>query len=63
MAIVDQRVFHAGFGQRRGQLRLPHAFGEPGAGGPLPKMFFDKIAQTPDLLDLIFEGMVIRIGS
>ena len=54
MAVVDQRVFHSRFGQRRGQLRLPHAFGKPCAGGPLPKMLFDKMAQAPDLLDSIF---------
>ena len=46
VAVVDQRVFHSRFGQRRGQLRLPHAFGKPGAGGPFPKMIFDKMAQA-----------------
>src|ERR1700733_13671519 len=53
VTIVDQRVFHTGFGERRRQLRFPHALREPGAGGTLSKMFFDKLAQPPNLLDSI----------
>ena len=55
MAVIDKRVVHSRFGESNGQLRLPDAFGEPCAAGPLPKMFFNKIAQSPNLFDLIFQ--------
>ena len=55
MAVVDQRVFDSSFGQRRGQLRLPHAFRKPRADRPLAKLIFNKAAQPVNLLDSILE--------
>ncbi len=43
MIVVHQRVFDAGRRERRGQLRLPDAFGEPCTARARAKMFFDVI--------------------
>ena len=40
--------------ERRGQLRFPDAFGEPGAARTLAEMFFDVIGETRDLLVAVF---------
>ena len=54
MIVVDQRVAHAGRGQRRGKLRFPNTFGEPRSTGATTEVFFDVVGQPDDLLMAVF---------
>ena len=51
MPVVDQRILHARCREVGGQLRLPHAFGEPQSRGLHPKATLEILAQATDLLE------------
>jgi heme exporter protein D len=54
MIVVHQRIFNAGRAQRRRELRLPNAFGKPGAARACAQMLFDVIREPRDLLQAVF---------
>src|ERR1700689_1753265 len=56
VVVIHEGVFNARGSQRRRDLRLPDALGEPEAARPLHKMFFDVIRQPDDLFVTIMRG-------
>ena len=54
MDVVHQRIGYARSGQCGGQLRLPHALGQPRPPRAYPESLFDKIRQAQDLLLPVF---------
>src|SRR5579862_6564426 len=53
MVVVHQCVLHASRRERRRNLRLPHAFREPGAGWTNSDMLFYVVGKALDLLNTI----------
>jgi len=51
--VVEHRVRDARFGQEGRQVRLPHAFGQPGAEGPLTEDRVHTIGERADLPDAV----------
>src|SRR5579863_400257 len=53
MDVVENGVADVGFGEDRGELRFPHALGEPSAGGALAEVLLEIVGETDDLDALI----------
>ena len=53
MVFIEDRVRDAGLGEDRGQVRLPHALGQPGAERAPAEDRRDAIGERPDLPDSV----------
>jgi hypothetical protein len=56
MDVVENGVANVGFGEDGGELRLPHALGEPGAGGALAEVVLEIVGEADDLDALVRGG-------
>jgi len=53
MDVVDESVVNASGGERRGELRLPHTLGDPGARRAMAEALFEVVGQTRNLFELV----------
>src|ERR1700730_14335139 len=51
--VVENGVANVAFGEDRGELRFPNAFGKPGAGWAATEVLLDVIRELHDLLVLV----------
>jgi hypothetical protein len=51
--VIEDRVGHSRLGEKRGEVRFPDAFGQPGAEGPLSEDRVNTIGKRPNLPDAV----------